>query len=76
MTVPPVLLEPDFLPLWRRISSTLDRRGLDDRGWVPLPDTLAPGVRARLPFAVPTTRRWCSMPRKERRISGRAGARR
>jgi uncharacterized protein (TIGR02679 family) len=59
VTVPPVLLEPDFLPLWQQIAATLDRRGLDDRGWVPLPDALAPGVRARLRELVPgrSTRR-------------------
>ncbi|WP_433800779.1 DUF2399 domain-containing protein [Actinomycetospora sp. CA-084318] len=59
MTVPPVLLGDDFTPLWRHVSSTLDRRGLADRGWVSLPDGLAPSVRARLRELVPgrSTRR-------------------
>lgn len=53
MPVPPVLLEPDFLPLWQRISAILDQRGLDDRGWVSLPDALAPRARDQLRKLVP-----------------------
>ncbi|MFC5060903.1 DUF2399 domain-containing protein [Actinomycetospora atypica] len=48
MPIPPVLLEADFLPLWRHVSAVLDRRGLDHRGWVSLPDDVPTTVRARL----------------------------
>ncbi|MEJ2870068.1 DUF2399 domain-containing protein [Actinomycetospora sp. OC33-EN08] len=59
MPIPPVLLQPEFVPLWQHVAATLDRRGLHDRGWVPLPDGLPPTVRARLRDLVPgrSTRR-------------------
>ncbi len=48
MPTPPVLLGPEFSPLWQHVSATLDRRGLSDRGWIRLPDGLPAAVRARL----------------------------
>ncbi|MEJ2888906.1 DUF2399 domain-containing protein [Actinomycetospora aeridis] len=48
MTVPPVLLEPAFDPLWRSVSAALDRRGLTDRRPVALPQGLDPQVYARI----------------------------
>ncbi|MCD2193032.1 DUF2399 domain-containing protein [Actinomycetospora endophytica] len=48
MPVPPVLLGEEFTPLWRHVRATLERRGLDNRGWVPLPDGTPTDVRARL----------------------------
>ena len=53
MPTPRVLLEPEFSPLWRHVSLALDRRGVDDRGWIRLPDGLAPNVRARLKELAP-----------------------
>jgi hypothetical protein len=53
MPAPPVLLEPKFSPLWQHVSTTLDRRGLSDRGWIRLPDGLPAAVRARLKERVP-----------------------
>ena len=48
MPTPPVLLDPEFAPLWQHVSAALDRRGIADRGWIRLPDALPAGVRARL----------------------------
>jgi uncharacterized protein (TIGR02679 family) len=48
MPTPPVLLDPEFAPLWKHVSAALDRRGIADRGWIRLPDALPAGVRARL----------------------------
>jgi uncharacterized protein (TIGR02679 family) len=53
MPTPPVLLEPEFLPLWRHVSATLEKRGLGDRGWVALPAGTPTSVRARLKEIAP-----------------------
>ena len=48
MPTPPVLLDPEFLLLWQHVCATLEKRGLHDRGWVPLPPGTPTAVRARL----------------------------
>ncbi|HEY2190683.1 MAG TPA: DUF2399 domain-containing protein [Actinomycetospora sp.] len=53
MPTPPVLLEPEFLPLWAHVRDALEKRGLHDRGWVPLPTGTPPSVRARLKEIAP-----------------------
>lgn len=53
MPVPPVLLDPEFTPLWRYVAGLLDKRGLDDRGWVTLPAGIPTVVRARLKEIAP-----------------------
>lgn len=53
MPTPPVLLDDEFTPLWRHVSARLDKRGVNDRGWIRLPDGLPSTVRARLKELVP-----------------------
>jgi uncharacterized protein (TIGR02679 family) len=53
MATPPVLLELEFLPLWQHVSATLEKRGLQDRGWVSLPAGTPTAVRARLKEIAP-----------------------
>jgi len=53
MPTPPVLLDPEFTPIWRHVSARLDKRGVNDRGWIRLPDGLPSTVRARLRELVP-----------------------
>ncbi|MDD7924254.1 DUF2399 domain-containing protein [Actinomycetospora chibensis] len=48
MSVPAVLLEPAFDPLWRHVARALDRNGLDDRRRVRLPDHLDRTVHREL----------------------------
>lgn len=73
MPTPPVLLEPAFLPLWQRISAVLDRRGVDHRGWLQLPDDLPDAVYARLGEVVggrfSTTRRRLDLARLDRGLA-------
>jgi uncharacterized protein (TIGR02679 family) len=53
MPTPPVLLEPEFRLLWQHVCATLEKRGLHDRGWVPLPPGTPTAVRARLKEIAP-----------------------
>lgn len=73
MTVPPVLLDPPFHPLWRRVKDALDQRGLDFRGAITLPDGLDRVVYARLQdvlaTAFPTTRRRLDLAALERGLT-------